>query len=266
MKNKLFLLLIMLFSVVLVGCSQTTNVENSMPETDEEMEVEQSEVTHEELFDEVMSEAVAPTSAHLKMYSESETIFEDSSVVINTEHEIKYDKREENNMKYHGITTSTTEDFMDGAVIEMYYLDNYFYTKIGDIKTKTKIEEDVLFQTVDYASASFKAEDLLDFSFEEKDEYDVFTYAINEDSLAQHIAEIEQMHNIAEGVEFITARGETVITKDGEIIESDITIEVKVDTPAFSATIITNTYTEYYSINEDIEITYPEDLQSYIEI
>ncbi len=263
MKNKHIILLTIVFSIIFAGCSQTVaNSENSKPE----IEVEQSEKSNEELFNEIMSEVTNQTTAHLKMFSESEVIFEDSSAIYTAEHEIKYDMREDDNIKYHSISSAKIPMLEGDNLVEVYYLGGYFYTNYGDSKIKTKVEEDTAFPQIDFSSAQFKAEDLIDFSFEEKEEHNVFTYAINEVSLPQYIEEIEQMHGIADGIEFITASGETVISKDGKILESNIRIEVNVDSLAFSATIITNTYTEYYSINEEIEILPPDDLQDYLEL
>ncbi len=261
MKKKIILLIIIVFSTILVSCSKNASDESNTPD----LETEQSQLNNEELFNKIMSEASNPTSAHLKMYTESELILADSTTITNEEHEIKYDMRDEDNIKYYSLTNS--QSLLDAGIdnIELYYLDGYSYTNYGDTKLKSKITKDELFPEIDYSTATFTAEELIDFSYEEKESHTVFTYSINEDNLQENIEELKQIHGTADGIEFVTAKGETVISKDGQILKSDITIEIKVDTPALSGTIITNTYTEYYSINEDIEIKLPEDFESYIE-
>ncbi len=261
MQKKPILLLSIVLCMSVIGCSQSSDTPNSEPVTDNIP----TNLSYEEIFNQVMSEASDPTSAHLKMYSQSEMISSDTSTLINAEHEIKYDMREENNTKYHSISSSNSPMLEQVGVIETYYLDGYFYTSYGDNKMKSKVDEGVIFPQVDYSSVQFKAEELLDFTFEEKEEFNIFTYSIKEENLPQHIEEIEQMHGIADGIEFIDASGETVISKDGKILQSDITIEVEIDSPALSATILTDTFTEYYSINGDVNITPPQDLQSFIE-
>ncbi len=261
MKKKFILLLIIVFSIILVACSQNTTDENSTPKT----EATEIQLTNEELFNKIMSEVSNPTSAHLKMYTESELILANSTTITNEEHEIKYDFTDEDNIKYYSLSNSKALLEIGIDNIEVFYLDGYFYTKYGETKLKSKITEDELFPEIDYSTATFTAEELIDFSFEENDDYIVFSYSINEDNLLEHIEELKQIHSFGDEIEFVTANGKTITSKDGKILESDITIEINVDTPALSGTIITNTYTEYYSINENIEINLPDDFESYIE-
>ncbi len=261
MKKNLILIMTVIFSLTFSACSAVTDSEISQSSINNE----QSDISIEQQFNEIMSELSDPTSAHLKINSESKMILADSSVISNDEHEIKYDMREQGNIKYHSISNSSSSALEGNIIAETYYLDGYFYTKYGNTKIKYESPEQEAFQAVDYSSLTFKAEELLNFSFEENEQHNTFKYSIKENSLSQHIEQLEEIYGATDEIEFITASGEAIISKEGNLLKTNMQIELKINAPSLSATIITNTNTEYYSINENIEIIYPEDLQSYIE-
>ncbi len=277
MKNKLILSIIL--SLVLVGCSNEgetlensttidSEVSNSTVEKIENsptIDIEDSNLSDEELFNQAMSEALDPTTAHLKMYQQTEMITAETTTVNTAEHEIKYDMIDDDNIKYYMKSSSESPQLAEVGDIEIYYLDGYFYTTYGETKMKSKVSSEDLFTMVDYSGAGFNREDLMHFSVADEDHQYVFAYAIKEEALPEYKEEIEQIHGVSEGVEFITASGQTVISKEGEIIESDIRIEIDINTPALSGKFITHTYTQYYTIGEAVTITLPEDVDSYIE-
>ena len=179
------------------------------------------------------------------------------------------DFSDKDNLKF--LFESKSNMFGQETEMNAYYMDGYTYVEMMGQKLKMKISLEE-FQAIAKIETQFiKAEDMSEFSMEEKDDTYVFTYVANEEAMMELLKNASGLGDIygeemdMQGVKINSMSGTTTISKEGEVISELISVDANIEESGVTVGFVMNNNTIYNSINEPLDITLPNP-DEYIEM
>ena len=179
------------------------------------------------------------------------------------------DSSDKDNLKF--LFELKTNMFGQDSEMSAYYMDGYAYAEILGQKIKMKISLEEFQDIAKIETLFIKAEDMSEFSMEEKDDTYVFTYVANEETiieLLKNTSGFGDMYNEdmdIQGVKINSMSGTTTISKEGEVISELINVDANIEESGVTVGFVMNNNTIYNSINEPLDITLPN-ADEYIEM
>ncbi len=273
MKNafkKILAVMVMSSLLLLAACSETdggSSLESSEQAANASSKEVPEELSSAEIYDNAIKTMEAVTTFDANVLTKTKMSSADTNMEIDVDMQVRFDMREEGKLKMSSIGTT------DARVpdIETYYLDGYSYVNQYGNKTKTPIALEEIIKSLPNSSNMINSNHLEELTTKAGDDGSVeISYSAKPESLQEILnSSLSNIGYAADGAgEMIvnSSVGTMKLDSEGSMLSHTNTMIVEMPNGDEKMTIEIYTETVYNSINEDITIQYPADLDSYLDL
>lgn len=260
MRIKLNRACIFMLSFIMIlflsGCGNTDN--NTEKESDVKVVLEEYNEISDRLMEFSSVQAKLSTSFFVNNGSES--------LQLNMLSDIKQTRNEEKGLNIEMITSTR---YLDEAIeIASYYADGYFYTEYDGRKIKYKLPYERMIKDNNLSLPHISQDNIKEGLKEIDDRGNtvitlVADSQIIKDELDKYISLL--MDSSSEYFDCSDLTIVVIADEEGNIVSCDMVLSVMITEQGIKTEYTIDTYGEYFKINEDIEIAFP-DFSAYSEI
>ena len=261
MKKICNILLSVLLMITMVGCgTQINEKEQEKPKSAKEMMEEASEKLQ------------SVESVDLSMQMEMNIELNGERITMQMYGEIQIQDQGKETMKI--AMPMTMEIPSQGITMEMkvYYVDGYYYMDVMGAKMKTPMDFKEMMDSVEGSTgaSSVQADKMLSLGMEKREDSYVISFVGDPEKMMEYTQDVmESIQSIsgltANNMTLNDLKGTMLIDKKGNVKEQVVDMAMSMDVEGESSTTTIKTVVTYNSINEAVQIAFP-DLSEYEEI
>ena len=254
MKKTMKILIALMVAITVVGCDSKTTTQSP-----------------EDIYNNAVE--ASRNAEYVDMTTNTDIVFTSTTEDLNMDMSMTVDQlsdfSDKDNLKFLFKSKSN----MLGLDIEINscFMDGHAYVEMMGQKLKTKISAEEFLANAGIKTYFIKAEDMSEFSMEEKDDTYIFTYVANEEAMKELLNNASGLGDIygeaidMQGVNINSMSGTTTISKEGKVISELINVDASIEEGGVSVGFVMKNNAIYNSINEPLEITLPN-VDEYIEM
>ena len=254
MKKTMKILIALMVAITVVGCDSKTTTQASKDIYNNAVEASRN-------------------AEYVDMTTNTDIVFTSTTEDLNMDMSMTVDYLSDSSDKDNLKLLFEIKTNMLGQETEMttYYMDGYSYAEIMGQKFKMKIPLEEVLDNAGVKTQFIKAEDMSEFSMEEKDDTYIFTYVAKEEAMMEILKNASGLGAIygeemdMQGVNINSMSGTTTISKEGKVISELINVDASIEEGGVTVGFVMKNNTIYNSINEPLEITLPN-VDEYIEM
>ena len=246
MKKTMRILIALMVAITVVGCDSKTTTQAS-----------------KEIYNNAVE--ASRNAEYVDMTTNTDIVFTSTTEDLNMDMSMTVDYLSDSSDKDNLKLLFEIKTNMLGQETEMttYYMDGYSYAEIMGQKFKMKIPLEEVLDSAGIKTQFIKAEDMSEFSMEEKDDTYIFTYVANEEAMKELLNNAGGLGAIygedmdMQGVNINSMSGTTTISKEGKVLSELINMDFNIEEGGDTVGFVMKNNTIYHSINEPLDITLP---------
>ncbi len=226
-------------------------------------------LTPEQMYDNAIKSMEEVKTLDSNVTTDMTIAADGTELSVKADMNVKYDMSNAEEIKFSSI--GTTEVLGMSVPTETYYLEGYSYASSNGTKYKVAVPLEDLMSSLPTSSTMIYSDSLTDVSSETNvDGNTIISYSVTPEALKETVdaslAGVLEMMNITADITISSSSGTLILDADGNTLSQTNIISVETNDGTNTMIINMSTIIEYNSINEEITIEYPTDLDSYEEI